>query len=1602
MRRIYSLFIIAIFAMIASSSQSNAQEAVECANRFKSCITSGTAPQPFQELLNNNSRWYHDRPAISTGYYFVTDESTSAADIRPSATDFVDTTTNTAKWVKIVSGPRQYAEDFWESEDNVEGGYWFFRDPASNNGDIYSHDQFAIIDSADNAFAGPMKIGLPGGFRFNGIRYDSFYVSTNGLVALSNRRYLYDNDGNRRVEEGTAYDEESHDWYIADSYGRSRNGAGTEVEDATPDDFGYRYIANGGNPSIARRGIRAPGTAAGLTALPYQAPVIAPLYGDNHLSSYDNANQFVDPHGKVWYYRSDDKQKLYIYFMNLAPHGQKASPCGNRNFPKDMRIGDDLYVSANVQVILNNEDESVTMVYRQFNGVANMGFCQAPSEKIFLMNSVAGVRGFARHANFNRANQVTNVEYQQYTTHWSFHPDPRAPWPSNQLTVKYNQWQNTLRVVDIQYRVRDYRLDPFLNDLSFTEEVKSSQVANYELLAGEERIGAIQPVALIQNLSNDIQGVEGENFVQQDLEFQARFRIVNKAARRIVYQKTVAVDSACMALELANKVNCAGDPDVLIRLSEVVFDNGDYDATHYNNPVDDPTGTLHFPGDGSNTPSGLPLNGVPAYGMVQVFFPPFEPSEFQNNHIGRLQAFIIAIPQGPEDEDLGDDWPYDDTTSVPLFVMRRLESFYDDATEFHLVDGQLMPSVLKWVNIDAQTVDGEQISDHPLPPRGNWHASYDEKWSEDFKQELRQRTLNSPVIRMNRKTLANFEPATSPGGDEIRSFPIDMREKLNSVISFGVQRTASRNSWDRGYGDNRQYGPEPRVAYNNNPLSQYTAARAVSQRPDEIVCEIANNYVDDELEVLKHVTNIDDKQWRLHFRRYGQDPIEDMPAFGLYGAGGYRVGFLEDDKDSALQMNTLIEEHGMRANVYDDGIDFEFTKFYVAIPDTFINFDYDLAKNFRFRIKVMAHNDQKPYIPAIPDDDDNFFVDNVRILFEDPEATDIEVTSVKAVWPYSQAPATQVTNVPIVVNVVNNTSTDAPVYEIKVNLYKRGYGPDADGDGFGDSAIYCRKEIVGVHNARVNLRKEMPRFNAREAGPGRYKAVAIIGLPMGSDKDERNDTTYTEFDIEFGDSFAYDDINNTANDVPSEALIPGRGLNFFGAAYGGDYAYNYSNEVHAAGVRGGSGSGQVAMRFSLTQADTIKGYQAFFGTLNQAPDWIQFAIYTGSEFNPEQIIAETRVDKRRGEDDLRTPDSKVRYFGEYVDYRLDDPIVLQPNQNYWVVIAQLGETGLELGATGYRGGQRTTQVFLDPLRQQEPGIAGIHLNVHKEFRKYATDNVRLLNVNYFAMENSKGSGGWASFQPSEGNGAFAHLHHVGRTPADGGNTYTLTRGFWIPLLRPYFGEKSYNDAPDFEECDIIPVELTYFKGAVRNNGNELFWETASEDNNRGFYIEKKRHDEESEDAWKQITFVKAQGNGTSSHALNYNYTDMEVVPFVTYDYRLRQVDLDGTHNCNTEQVVTLTYEADLDITIMPNTPNPFSDNTRIKFFSPGDKPVTVEVLDMFGNVVKTFANDEAIAGEKTYDWDGTDVTGSKVSSGNYILRITAGDEVKTQKITYYK
>jgi hypothetical protein len=1012
------------------------------------------------------------------------------------------------------------------------------------------------------------------------------------------------------------------------------------------------------------------------------------------------------------------------------------------------------------------------------------------------------------------------------------------------------------------------------------------------------------------------------------------------------------------------------------------------------------------------------LHGIPPYGYVEVFFPPFIPNPLFENHIGRMHARIIAEPSFYDPYlhqfiSLGDEWPFDDTTSSRFFVMKRIANdvaFKDDVTEYHVVtdiDGTTgpIPSVLKWVSFAADVLPGDMVSHHPLPPRGSFKA--DNSRMANDPALYSNYYIDSPTIMLDRNP---YPPQVRDDGDQIRSYPIDMRDKKRAVLSISIQRTVKLDDWERGFADAQLIGPEQRVIVGGD----WGATDNIGSAPeDKIVVQYAKSSPDE-------VTGIcwlhgGDITWdELPQEISGGVTWSNGPAAALrlYGGGGYVVGYDEANYNVAYPnaYNAATREKlGLRDNVYDDGVDYEYKKFIMTIPDRFIDAPANGAYNFRFRVRVLANDNQwvpgSPIPPGIEDDKDPFFVDNVRILVTGEEQVDVECSSVRVIWPYTITPASQAIAMPIRAKISNNTGARAPGFWVKVRIYRKINDTQID-----DSAVYCRAVSYPFLAAGEQAEVKFPDWNARKSPPGVYRIYSNVFVPYdGGDLEPLNDTTYYDFTVNYGDCFQYDLADNTTNNVPEGNFgnLDGRGLNMYGFSQGGgvfglnDDDLPFYKREWEAGRETGSGSGQIAMKFELFQSDTIFGYKAFYGGLNQQySEMVLLSVYNGLTA-PSTMVEGTEIGRQRGMDDIR----QKPFFDEYVTYLLPKPQFLEAG-SYWMSISQQGETGLELGASKSRVGMRSTDTYTSNPPgdgQNQNGSGSIFLILDKNLRT-ATRTGQLLNLNVFAYENTKGSGNWSQFMNSKGNPAYGHRDYQGNVMTGSVSTgyYTLTktytRGTWIPMIAPYFGNRTYGTVLEYEPCpDFVPVELTSFNGQVRGNNVDLFWETASERNNYGFHVEKAVETDNDNYKWNTIGFVK--GAGTTNAVSRYDYTDNSVEYGKTYLYRLRQVDLDGAQSCESySNIVTLTIDRDGELVLETNAPNPFSNSTVIAFRLPYKTNVTLEVLDIYGNVVKTLANSQ-FEGRNQIEWNGLDNNGNKVSSGTYIYRLVAGDEIRTGKMT---
>ncbi len=189
----------------------------------------------------------------------------------------------------------------------------------------------------------------------------------------------------------------------------------------------------------------------------------------------------------------------------------------------------------------------------------------------------------------------------------------------------------------------------------------------------------------------------------------------------------------------------------------------------------------------------------------------------------------------------------------------------------------------------------------------------------------------------------------------------------------------------------------------------------------------------------------------------------------------------------------------------------------------------------------------------------------------------------------------------------------------------------------------------------------------------------------------------------------------------------------------------------------------------------------------------------------------------------------------------------------------------------------------------------------------------------------------------------------------------------------------------------IPVELSSFTASIIGNNIKLFWTTATETNNMGFEIQRSVIDI-NQPVWDKVGFV--QGNGTTTEMNDYSFVDKSVSTGI-YNYRLKQIDFDGTFEYSNIIEVDLTVPSEF--VLYQNYPNPFNPSTNINFQLAEKSFVTLKVYDMLGKEVAVLVNETRDAGNHIINFDA-----SQFSSGLYLYTITAGNFSSSKKMLLMK
>jgi len=202
---------------------------------------------------------------------------------------------------------------------------------------------------------------------------------------------------------------------------------------------------------------------------------------------------------------------------------------------------------------------------------------------------------------------------------------------------------------------------------------------------------------------------------------------------------------------------------------------------------------------------------------------------------------------------------------------------------------------------------------------------------------------------------------------------------------------------------------------------------------------------------------------------------------------------------------------------------------------------------------------------------------------------------------------------------------------------------------------------------------------------------------------------------------------------------------------------------------------------------------------------------------------------------------------------------------------------------------------------------------------------------------------------------------------------------------------TYKFASD-DEDNPLPVELTEFTARLDDEAAVLQWRTASETNNAGFEVQ---HQGPEADRYVEAGFVESKADGgTTTETTAYQYEVTDLAPG-THQFRLRQVDTDGTGHLSTTTAITVRMEEA--VRLMAPAPNPVRSQAQLRFGVQKAGEATVSLYNVLGQEVATVYEGTPTPGEmQTVQLGASQL--SELPSGVYFVRLEANGKVRTQRM----
>ena len=186
----------------------------------------------------------------------------------------------------------------------------------------------------------------------------------------------------------------------------------------------------------------------------------------------------------------------------------------------------------------------------------------------------------------------------------------------------------------------------------------------------------------------------------------------------------------------------------------------------------------------------------------------------------------------------------------------------------------------------------------------------------------------------------------------------------------------------------------------------------------------------------------------------------------------------------------------------------------------------------------------------------------------------------------------------------------------------------------------------------------------------------------------------------------------------------------------------------------------------------------------------------------------------------------------------------------------------------------------------------------------------------------------------------------------------------------------------------LPVLISRFAATPRGSNVQVEWDISSDEPLDGFTLYR-----------RETTSSAARAVATGDPLVTRSFIDASVEVGKPYEYELMIQAASGEVFRSAPERVTLRASA---TSLGPNYPNPFNPRTSIEYTVADRMPVTIEIYNVSGSVVRRLEQSVRDAGTHRVEWDGRDAAGHAMGSGVYFYRLKDAPSAGARKMVLLK